>query len=98
MKKNIVEVYFEKEFNENSIVVFHNKKWMAIDKSVFLNNVYKSLSTLDSNLNEYKEENNKNVSELAEKCMLVLKHLLGYTELSDEQLDEILGENNHEEE
>ena len=44
--KKIVEIEINGKLTDNSVVIFKDNKWIAVDKSVFLNDIYERIDQL----------------------------------------------------
>ena len=63
MKKMLIEVNYDK-LNNDSIVIFENKEWVAVPKSVFLDGVYKEIICLREEITEL------NRQRLEKECLI----------------------------
>ena len=80
MKKKLLEISFDKEFSESSVVVFHNGHWVAMSKDVYLNNVYKSMRDLLDNLQSEvaaRELENQRLNDKISKMQKQINYILG---------------------
>lgn len=87
MKRNIIEVEVQNEINEGSVIVYRGRRWVAVDKTVFLNALTRKTKELDNKIEKEKEDRKKD--DISIKLELIeIKKKLAY----------ILGEDNDEEE
>lgn len=87
MKKNIIEVEVQNEINEGSVIVYRGRRWVAVDKTVFLNTLNRKTKELDNKIE--KEKNDRVRDDINIKLELIeIKKKLAY----------ILGEDDNEEE
>lgn len=78
--KKIVEIEINGKLTDNSVVIFKDNKWIAVDKSVFLNDIYEKIDTLRLDLNEEinaRSESNNCVAETLGKFAQKIKVLSG---------------------
>lgn len=87
MKKSVIEVYFDDTLKENDIIVIRNKKWFAVNKSVFLDEVKKNIVSLNTKI-DYETSNrisdNSDLLSELEDVKKVISYILG------EKYDEVL--------
>lgn len=81
MKKNIVEVNFDK-LNNNDVIVFKNGKWTAVPSTVFLNTVVKSVNELNEKVDNELRERDLEIKDL-KKSINDLEHQI-YVLLGEE--------------
>lgn len=87
MNKKLVEVHFNENINESSIIVFKNNKWIALDKNAFLDDVHKQIKELCDKLNEEidaREEHETQVANAMNGIVNDIKYLKGEEDNEEE--------------
>lgn len=80
MKKQVVEIHYEKDIKENSIAIYRDKKWTVIDKSIFLSKVFKDISDVKFQVKEEEYARETEIERLQreiEEIKMTLKFILG---------------------
>lgn len=100
--RQLVEIEFndDKELSNNCVIIRNKNKWKVIDKTAFLDNIERRLNNTNKEL--VKEEHNRTLADneitfKTDALVLILKHILGFIELPDEKIREILNEPAEEE-
>ena len=79
MKKSIIEVNYNK-WDENSVIVFKEGKWIAISKTAFLDVIHKELNNLYAKIDTERQEREdaiNSINEQLERIGNVLQYILG---------------------
>ncbi len=92
MNKVLLEVNFNNKLNENDIVVFQNGKWIAVNKEIFLNDVYKKCKNLNSKLDDEITDRNLANNQIHHE----IEEINATLEVFREQINFILGEDDND--
>lgn len=87
MKKSILEVYFNEKLSENDVLVYDGKKWIAVNKHMFLNGLSSEVAKIDHNLQEEVVRIDESMSALNDKLVELsnkVKYILGEDEDEEE--------------